>query len=425
MKALGINSDNNIQEFDAGGGSSLTIQNNEVSLTQRPTLDIVGNYNKIIDDSNSLSTKILLSNNLGGDWYFNQINYPALEWIWYHTDGYWYLVTMILSQTSGYVGSTVKRFKIYKTKDWNIFAEVCTYENDAYGISNPKICMDTNGNILIVANSTLNFLLYSFFFNASNNYAPTVTFNICDNQSYIPETTISLNVSSDNRFGVAFFQKHSASTTYSQLMYVERSAGTTGTWGTPEIIGSTPVRAATVTSTAAPQLFYTSTNDPIIAFLNNQSATSSKVAIAKKVSGTWTVYDSTSTNILNSIIDSNNNIYIATTTVIKFDYSTNSFSAFLTTVAYYLANNSTNSDILFLGYNSLASISTGSIFYRKNDLNTVHRFIRANFQLGAVISANTYSTFGIYTVIPYSRQRLANAYHLVIRADGAIYMEVI
>jgi hypothetical protein len=404
----------------SGGGHA--IQNNGTTLTTQSNLNLTGNFTITTNDATTDSINIPLSNNIGKDWYINQNVYPALEWIWYHTDGYWYLVNMVLNTTASYVGTTNTKFKVYKTKDWQTLVEVCSYENTAYAMATHKICLDSSGNILVIGVNGNN--IFSVFFNASSSYATTLTTNIANNATYAPETTISLQVSADNRFGVAFFQKHSGSTSYSQLMYVERSAGINGTWGTPEIIGSTPVRAATADATNSIQLFYTSTNEPIIAFKNNQSVTSSKMTFAKKVSGTWTVYDSSYTNIYSSIIDSSNNIYICADSngLIKFTYATNSYSQFIAMVAKYSAID-VNNDIYYTSnYNSLSVPASSNIWYGKNNSNTLHRFIRGKSVIGAVSDTDS---LGVKTVIPYSRQRLASAYHLVIRTDGFIFMEII
>lgn len=426
-KVVGFDSGLNpaMVEVDSSGG--VTIQNNGVSLTSRSKLNFDG-INLIADNATNDSTDIQMFSNLPPDVYINQNVYPALEWVWRHTDGYWYWVAMVLSRTSGIVGVNNKKFKVYKTTDWVNHIEVCSYENTSYTMINPKIVVDANGNIVVIAIDTNN--IRSIFFDATNSYSTTVTANISQNTSNAIETTVSLNVSADNRFGVAFFQKHSGSTSFSQLMYVERSAGSAGTWGTPEILGATPLRATAVTSTGAIQLFYTSANEPIIAFLNNASATSSKVAIAKKVSGTWTIYDSGVLLVEHTAMDSDNNIYLSRSEKLlnKFTYSDNSYTSI---TGFANATRAINIDglnnlyIQFAQANPLNAVGIGSIFYHKNNSNTFHRAVRNYFQIGAVISTNALSSMSIYTVIPYSRQRLENAYHLVIRTDGAIYMEVI
>lgn len=411
-------------EEEVVSGGSHVIQNNGSNQAARANLNLAGNNVKTADNATADSTNVLMANNLGKDWYINQNVYPALEWVWYHTDGYWYLVTMVLSQTSGKVGNNSVKVKVSKTTNWTEFIDVCFYEDVNEYFYVPKIALDSNGNILVVMGFGAAGKLSTIFFDASNSYSATFTSNIANNASYVPESTGSINISADNRFGVAFFQKHTGSTSYSQLMYVERSAGTAGTWGTPEILGSTPVRAATVTATGAVQLFYTSGNEPIIAFLNNQSATSSKVSVAKKVSGAWTIYASTNTAIYNAAMGQNDNISIATGgTVSEFAYSSNTFGNWISATTYYIAF----ADGLprCLQKQALSATSLGSFYYIRHHADVFHRAISSYFQIGAVISANAYSTFGIYTVIPYSRQRLTNAWHLVVRTDGAIYMEII
>ena len=416
--------------ISGGTGSGHTIQNNGTSLTARTNLDFTGNYTPLKDSSTADKTLVPLTSNLPKDAYINQNVYPALEWIWYHTDGYWYMVYVALNTASSYVGSTNSKIIITKTNNWINFSEVCNYSNTAISITTPKIALDSNGNILVIFQSTTTAnRLSSIFFNASNSYAATYSVSISQNTTYDIETTFSLQVSADNRFGVAFFQKHSGSTSYSQLMYVERSAGVNGTWGSVEILGSTPLRAATTTSAAVPQLFFASTNEPIIIFMNNASATSSKTAIAKKVSGTWTIYSSSATELSNSVLYSNNDLIFNSPTngnCYKYTYSDNNFSNFSPSCSGLLAINS-NNDVFIgkLGGATGVAPNLNNLYYYKNDVNTFHRAIRPYFQIGAVISANAYSSFGIYTVIPYSRQRLANAYHLVIRTDGYIYMEII
>lgn len=424
-KHITIDENGNMVEMEtADGGGSTTIQNNGVDLTQRSKLNFVGKQ-LIADNATNTSTDIQMFPNMPPDSYINQNVYPALEWVWKHTNGYWYYVTMVLSQASGNVGNTGRKFKVYKTLDWINHTEVCSYENISTSFGTPKIAIDSNNNIVVIAASAV--AIRTVFFDYSNSYSPTFVSTIVENATNAVETTISLNVSDDNRFGVAFFQKHAGSTSYSQLMYVERSAGSDGTWGTPEILGDTPLRAATVTSSGAIQLFYTSTNEPIIAFLNNASATSSKAAIAKKVSGTWTVYDSTRTSIYASILFANNNVGFSDddANYNLFTYSTNAFSQLALGVSYtkYITTDSGGNIYAAALHDAAAATAIKNIFYGKNGV--FHRAIRPFFQIGAVISANAYSTFGIYTVIPYSRQRLTNAYHLVIRTDGAIFMEVI
>ena len=86
---------NELKQFIEITSGSLTIQNNGVSLTERPKLNFVGKQ-LIADNSSNTSTDIQMFPNMPADSYINQNVYPALEWIWRHTDGYWYFVTMVL-----------------------------------------------------------------------------------------------------------------------------------------------------------------------------------------------------------------------------------------------------------------------------------------------------------------------------------------
>lgn len=410
---------------EVSGGGSLTIQDNEVSLTQRSKLNFVGN-NLIADNATNTSTDIQMFPNMPADSYINQNVYPALEWIWRHTDGYWYFVTMVLSQTSGYVGNYYKKFKVYKTLDWINHIEVCSYENISYILTNPKIALDSNGNIVVIVTDTTLAVIRTIFFDANDSYN-TIYAAIYQNATYYPETTISLNVSTDDRFGVAFFQKHSGSTSYSQLMYVERSAGSGGTWGTPEILGDTPIRAASTSNSAATQLFYTSTNEPIIAFLNNASTTSSKAAFIKKVSGTWSDIFEVSSQLFQTVIDSSNNLYFLPGGgggVYKYNYSNNSITIFAGGSGIVGIAIDGNNDIYYTN-STTSSPTLSNKFYYKNNINTFHRAIQSYLQIGSVFGSTTICAVGTISAVPYSRQRLTEAYHLIIRTDGTIFMEVI
>jgi hypothetical protein len=153
-----------------GGGGGHVIENNGTDLTARGTLNFGGGFVVSSDDSTNDKTNLLISNNIGKDWYINQNVYPALEWIWRHTDGYWYIVTMVLSQTSGYVGNVQKKVVVYKTNDWVNFSSVCSYESNpitALNVTNPKIAMDSDGNILVLLSDVR---IRTVFFNASSSF---------------------------------------------------------------------------------------------------------------------------------------------------------------------------------------------------------------------------------------------------------------
>jgi hypothetical protein len=138
------------------------------------------------------------------------------------------------------------------------------------------------------------------------------------------------------------------------------------------------------------------------------------------------IYDDTQTIIFGGLMDALGNLYyVQQNGALRKFTILNTFENLTVGASSGAAIDSQNNIFALIGIIPYAATTNINIYYVKNDANTFHRAVRPYFQIGAVISNNALSTMGIYTVIPYSRQRLTEAYHLVIRTDGAIYMEVI
>ena len=405
--------------IDGGGGHTISYNGNE--FEQRANLDIVGNYLKIENDTDS--TVIVLGNQLPPNTQIRQVEHPILEWVWYHTDGNWYLVVPI--QGTVFITGSGKNFTVFKTQNWITYTTVFSGE---YGTdcTNHKIAMDSNGNILTTARDTSNSRIVARFHDASNSYSYTDA-TVRQNLTYVLEPHYSLNVSSDGKFGIAYWSKHASSTSFSQLMYAERSAGLSGTWGTTEIIGATPLRANTGGETSEIRLFFTSDNNPIIAFMDNACATSSKAAIAKKLSGNWNIYNHTTTGLHTSAIDSNNDVFFAqASTVRKFTYSSNAFSdTSISGTNNYITIDNSDNIYLLRGRAAGGAPDSSQKYYIKNNTATLHRTVTNLFIMGQMVNTSSFCVHGILSLTPYSRQRLSQPWHFVVKYDGVFYMEVI
>jgi hypothetical protein len=157
--------------------------------------------------------------------------------------------------------------------------------------------------------------IHAHFYNAGTATWGAVS-DLTTQNSYT-QTLLDLVCDAADGFHLLAVGRNSES--YEQFYYFNRTSGTGGSWGSVEYINSSTLRA----SSNFGAIMYDSSNNPIVSFLNNASATSSKTTVARKSGGSWTIYDSSYTDQpYQAAIDSSDNVFVSCgTKTIKCDSS--------------------------------------------------------------------------------------------------------
>ncbi len=409
----------------SGGG--LTIENNGTALPERSQLNIVG---KNLFSSDANENKMLLFQELPKDMRFEFNNHAMLDNVWLHTDGYWYIVGNVYRSDNSSPFVYTDKIRIVKTQDWTSFETVFEYTKlTLHKATTPRIVVDATGNIIVVGSQVASSPDYRtfYFWEAATQTVSVLNLTLSSSSSNFANL-MSMAVKSDGTVGLVGFGKNGGSN--DQLFYVERSPGVNGILGAKEWIGDVPIRAAA--AAACLHLFYGSDGEPRIVFLNNAAASTSMLAVAKKASGSWTVYTSASTGGFQATMMADNNIVVSLNSAncLLFNDSTNSYSSVssagisccsvaATPSNLYVANpvlspaqTLTSSAVLSYAiakFNNVSSLN--SLKYMKHSM---HHY--ANHIL---------PQSGISFFIMYNRQRLNNAYALMFRMDGSMFMEAV
>lgn len=426
-KAIGFDTNLNPVMVSVSGGGGFTIEQNGSALPERSQLNIVG---KNLFSSDANENKMLLFQELPKDMRFEFTNHAMLDCIWRHTDGYWYIVGNVYRDDVNNYYVYTDKIRVLKTLDWMTFETVFEASKGTNRSAEyPRLVVDSDGNVFVIArkNASAPNAVTCYFYNANNQ---TVT--LTDIQVSIATTTFamldSIAIKPDGTVGVAGFAWEPGN--YDKLFYIERSPGVDGVWSAKESIGANGLRA--IVATSCIHLFYGSDGEPRIVFLNNASATSSKISVAKKQSGTWTVYESTLTTAYQATIAANNDLWIgnANTYPTIFNDSNNSFEMGLncgltamsvasTTNNVFVGNMPLNADI------SISSANQTSLAIAKYTSTTViaaMKYFKSSFM---------FQRFGALPFSPapsfilYNHQRLDNAYALMFRMDGSMFMEAV
>lgn len=417
----------------SGGG--LTIENNGTALPERSQLNIVGK-NLFSGDANE--NKMLLFQELpkGMSIEVRAAGSSMFDCFWRHTDGYWYIVGYDERTEASELSSQRTKIKVVKTNDWLTFINVFEYAQ----ISNtdqfvyPKMVIDTNGNIIVVcgqSGTTTPIRKTCYFWEAATQTVTTTTFSVSSTSPNTPQSS-SIAIKADGTVGFVGCAKNGG--TYEQYFYMERSPGVDGVWGTQEWIGATPLRAASTTGTVIIQLFFGSDGNPRLVFPNNASASSTKIAVAKRISGVWTVYDSVSAVGYSATMDNAN---IITVTMDSASYRFLDYADFWNSLPTGSGALSTMFSCCSVGSNMYISAdrlsasftlataysSTGMLVkYNSSGVIQSAKYLKSSILLpnSPVIMASPFSY-----VILYGRQNLSEAYAFIVRADGSMFMEAV
>lgn len=413
--------DNNILKNGVAQAFGNTLNDNGTPLNARANLNIVG-ANYITQDADN--TNLYLFRNQPEflqyrtyNWLNNSSKYTRIM----RKGGFWYLGVNKFDSLTSMESNSFYQITVFKSADLISWTPVVTFTRPS-GVTFEFTGVTTQ--ILVLNNGDIALLTYVW------NGTDTVIYCQYNSTPNISSVVAQSGVNNVGRFSAIegangeiaiFYLAKGGATSYWQLAFAERSAGTSGTFGTPVWIGNNPVRDTLQYLRG----FLASDGYYRVIYMDPSTATSSKLSVAKQTSGGWTVYNTTETVYADGIIYGNDLYFFANSTYrfSKFTDSTNTFDTNWT----YL---STGQEPQFIGiyegylyYYSNASLA--SIFSRIFRLNMSTKSTQSQI-LTTVTNPILYFTDDATSPIQYqpacSMHPLDDgAYLFCRRTDGLIF----